>query len=107
MTGRAQVPRTASVGGMGGCRVRRMSWCGNSHGATEAASVPDPACCLPTMKLATALFCLGCVLAARGHGDHGHDAPAKGETIQQYAQRHVRWIETTNSALSLSNLLFS
>lgn len=43
-----------------------------------------------TMKLASTLFCLGCILAVRGHGGHGHDAPAEGETIQQYAQRHVR-----------------
>lgn len=27
---------------------------------------------------------------AQGHGGHeAHDGPAKGETIQQYAQRHV------------------
>jgi len=41
------------------------------------------------MKLASTLFCLGCVLAAHGHGSHGNDAPAEGETIQQYAQRHM------------------
>jgi hypothetical protein len=57
-------------------------------GATEAT--PDPACYTLTMKLSLTLFCLGCVLVAHGHGSHGHDAPAEGETIQQYAQRHVR-----------------
>lgn len=41
------------------------------------------------MKLASAFFCLGCVLTVRGHGNHGHDAPVEGETIQQYAQRHM------------------
>jgi len=41
------------------------------------------------MKLASTLFCLGSVLTARGHGSHGNDAPAEGETIQQYAQRHM------------------
>lgn len=41
------------------------------------------------MKLASTLFCLGCILTVRGHGSHGHDAPVEGETIQQYAQRHM------------------
>ena len=59
-------------------------------GATEARPSRDLTCCPPTMKLASALFCLGCALAAHGHGSHGHDAPAEGETVQQYAQRHVR-----------------
>ena len=62
--------------------------------ATEATALPDPACPPPAMKLASALFCLGSVLTAHGHGSHGHDAPAEGETIQQYAQRHVRWMNT-------------
>ncbi|KZT72966.1 hypothetical protein DAEQUDRAFT_704772 [Daedalea quercina L-15889] len=26
---------------------------------------------------------------AAAHGDHGHDGPAEGETIQQYAERHM------------------
>ena len=59
--------------------------------ATEAAlASSDPTFSPTTMKLAPTLFCLGCILAVRGHGNHGHDAPAEGETIQQYAQRHVR-----------------
>ena len=34
------------------------------------------------------LLLLGSVEFVRGHGG-GHDGPAAGETIQQYAQRHV------------------
>ena len=43
-----------------------------------------------TMKIVLASLCL--VFVARTVRSHaGHDEePAKGETIQQYAQRHVR-----------------
>lgn len=68
------------------------------HFATEAALLTDPTSDPTTMKLASTLCCLGCILAVRGHGGHGHDAPAQGETIQQYAQRHVRWMDSPNPA---------
>ncbi|KAH9929731.1 uncharacterized protein B0H18DRAFT_995999 [Fomitopsis serialis] len=37
-----------------------------------------------------AVFVFAYLAAAHGdHGDHGHEGPAAGETIQQYAERHV------------------
>lgn len=35
------------------------------------------------------LSLLGLIPAALAHGDHESPGPAKGETIQEYAQRHV------------------
>jgi len=36
------------------------------------------------------LSLLGLTQGALGHGGHENSGPAAGETIQQYAQRHVR-----------------
>jgi hypothetical protein len=41
------------------------------------------------MKVIASLSLLFFAHSARGHGDHGHTEPVKGETIQQYAQRHM------------------
>lgn len=41
------------------------------------------------MKVVAAIAFLGSLRSVLAHGSHGGDAPAEGETIQQYAQRHV------------------
>jgi hypothetical protein len=41
------------------------------------------------MKLLSSIGLLALVQAAYAHGGHGDDR-VEGETIQQYAQRHVR-----------------
>lgn len=40
--------------------------------------------------LAASLLLAAIAHCAYGHGGHEHSGPSQGETIQQYAQRHVR-----------------
>jgi hypothetical protein len=49
-----------------------------------------------SMKAFASLCWLVVVHVARGHGDHGR---AEGETIQQYAKRHVCKYNTTQTWL--------
>jgi len=42
----------------------------------------------PSMKTISSLFLLGLIHTARAHGEHGGGAKP-GETVQQYAQRHM------------------
>ena len=42
-----------------------------------------------TMHLLTGLAFLASLRAAAAHGGHEHDGPQPGETVAQYAQRHV------------------
>jgi len=41
------------------------------------------------MKVVAAIAFVSSLRSAWAHGSHGNDAPAEGETIQQYAQRHM------------------
>jgi len=41
------------------------------------------------MKAVAAIALMSSLHTAWAHGSHGNDAPAEGETIQQYAQRHM------------------
>jgi len=41
------------------------------------------------MKVAVAIALVSSLQTVWAHGSHGNDAPAEGETIQQYAQRHM------------------
>lgn len=42
------------------------------------------------MRVFTSLPLLVLASFASAHGDHGHGSPADGETMQDYARRHVR-----------------
>lgn len=43
-----------------------------------------------TMHLLAGIAFFASLRAVVAHGDHGHDGPKDGETIAQYAERHVR-----------------
>lgn len=58
--------------------------------STTTLAVPQQR---PAMQGLIALLLLGGIEVALGHGG-AHTGPEAGETIQQYAQRHVRGFST-------------
>jgi hypothetical protein len=68
--------------------VRTSDWSGWPRHYSAFPTAPPPTA--RPMRVITSLPLLVLANFASAHGDHGHGSPADGETMQDYARRHVR-----------------